>query len=112
MLKGYAPELFDAEKGTETRNELISTAAEAYGFTPEELVSVMDHRHVPVLLDAVRYNQLNSESSKKRVEKKVQNKVVRSKKRKVNAEQASLRKKREKLKASGSIEDALDLIMQ
>ena len=112
MLKGYAPELFDDDKGTEVRNNLINTAAESYGFTPEELTAVMDHRHIRVLMDAVKYNQLNSESGKKRVEKKVQNKVVRSKKRKVSAEQAATRKKREKLKRSGSIEDALDLIMQ
>lgn len=112
MLQGFAPELFDEERGNENRHHLISSAAEAYGFTPEELGSVLDHRHVRVLLDAVKYQQLNSETGKKRVEQKVQQKTVRSSKRKVNAEQAAQRKKRDKLKASGSIEDALDLIMQ
>jgi hypothetical protein len=112
MLQGYYPELFDEEKGSETRDRLVNTAAEAYGFTPEELTAVMDHRHVRVLMDAIKYQELNSESGKKRVEQKVQKKTVRSSKRKLNAEQSAQRKKREKLKASGSIEDALDLIMQ
>jgi hypothetical protein len=112
MLQGFAPELFDEEKGSENRQNLINSAAEAYGFTPEELGAVLDHRHVRVLLDAVKYQQLNSETGKKRVEQKVQQKTVRSSKRKVNAEQAAQRKKRQKLKESGSIEDALDLIMQ
>lgn len=112
MLQGYYPELFDEEKGAETRDQLVSTAAESYGFTPEELTAVMDHRHIRVLMDAVKYQQLQSESGKKRVEQKVQNKTVRSSKRKMNAQQAAQRKQRDKLKRSGSIEDALDLIMQ
>ena len=112
MLQGYYPELFDEEKGAETRDQLVSTAAESYGFTPEELTAVMDHRHIRVLMDAVKYQQLQSDSGKKRVEQKVQNKTVRSSKRKMNAQQAAQRKKRDKLKRSGSIEDALDLIMQ
>jgi len=112
MLQGYYPELFDQERGAETRDQLVSTAAESYGFTPEELTAVMDHRHIRVLMDAVKYQQLNSDSGKKRVEQKVQKKTVRSSKRKMNAEQAAERKRRDKLKRSGSIEDALDLIMQ
>ena len=112
LLRGYYPELFDEEKGAETREHLVSSAAESYGFTPEELTAVADHRHIRVLMDAVKYQQLQSESGKKRVEQKVQNKTVRSSKRKMNAQQAAQRKQREKLKRSGSIEDALDLIMQ
>jgi len=112
MLQGYYPELFDEEKGSETRDRLVNTAAEAYGFSPEELTAVMDHRHIRVLMDAIKYQELNSESGKKRVEQKVQQKTVRSSKRKMNAAQAAEQKKRDKLKRSGSIEDALDLIMQ
>jgi hypothetical protein len=112
MLQGYYPELFDEDKGAETRDQLVSTAAESYGFTPEELTAVMDHRHIRVLMDAVKYQQLQSESGKKRVEQKVQNKTVRSSKRKMNAQQAAQRKQRDKLKASGSMEDALELLMQ
>ena len=112
MLKGYAPELFDEEKGKETKQQLVSTAAEAYGFQPEELAALMDHRHVRVLMDAVKYQQLNSESGKKKVEQKVQNKVVRSKKRKVTAEAQARKKQRAKLKQSGNIEDAIGLMIE
>lgn len=112
LLQGYYPELFDEDKGSEVRNQLVSTAAESYGFTPEELQAVIDHRHVRVLMDAIKYQQLNSESGKKRVEQKVQNKTVRSSKRKVNAEQSARKKQRAKLKKSGSIEDAIGLMFE
>jgi len=112
LLRGFHPELFDEEKGAEMKSGLVSTAAEAYGFEPQELAALMDHRHVRVLMDAVAYQQLNSESGKKKVEQKVQNKVVRSKKRKVTAEQSARKKQRAKLKQSGSIEDAVGLMFE
>ena len=112
LLQGYAPELFDQETGGTAKSELVSSAAESYGFTPEELAAVVDHRHVRVLMDAMKYNKLNSDSGKKRVEKKVNNKTVRSNKRRVNAEQASRRKMKQKLKNSGSVEDAVGLMFE
>lgn len=112
LLRGFHPELFDEEKGGEMKSGLVSTAAEAYGFAPEELAALMDHRHVRVLMDAVAYQQLNSESGKKKVEQKVQNKVVRSKKRKVTAEAQARKKQRAQLKKSGSIDDALGLMFE
>ena len=112
MLQGFAPELFDEQNGKQLRDALVASAAEAYGFSPEELQQLVDHRHVRVLLDAVAFKNLNSESGKKRVEKKVQNKVVRGNKRKVNAEQAARRKMKQRLKESGSIEDAVGLMFE
>lgn len=112
ILQGFHPELFDQDKGPEARNQLVSTAAESYGFTPEELTAVIDHRHVRVLMDAIAYRKLNSDSGKKRVEQKVQNKTVRSSKRKMNAENSARKKQREQLKRSGSIEDAIGLIIE
>ena len=75
LLKGFHPELFDAEKGPEVKERLVTTASESYGFSPEEINGVMDHRHMRVLMDAIAYRQLNSESGKKRVEQKVQAKL-------------------------------------
>ena len=112
MLQGFHPELFDTDKGSEARSQLVNTAAESYGFTPEELTAVIDHRHVRVLMDAIAYQKLNSDSGKKRVEQKVQNKTVRSSKRKMNAEQSARKKQREQLKRSGNIEDAIGLIIE
>jgi len=112
LLQGYAPELFDESTGQGAKENLVATAAEAYGFAPEELAMLMDHRHVRVLMDAVKYNNLNSASGKKKVEQKVKNGVVRGKKRKVSAAQASRKKMKQKLKESGSIEDAMGLILE
>ena len=112
ILQGFYPELFDEETGSDARQQLVSTAAESYGFTPDELTAVVDHRHVRVLMDAIKYQQLNSDSGKKRVEQKVQKKTVRSSKRKVNAEQQARKKQHAKLKKSGSIEDAIGLMIE
>lgn len=112
LLQGFYPELFDEETGTDARQQLVSNAAESYGFTAEELTAVVDHRHVRVLMDAIKYQQLNSESGKKRVEQQVKKKTVRSSKRKVNADQRARKKQRDQLKKSGSIEDALGLMFE
>ena len=112
MLQGFAPELFDETNGPTNRKALVDSAVEAYGFTPEEMGMVVDHRHVRVLRDALAYRNLNSESGKKKVEQKVQTKTIRSSKRKVNAEQQRRQKMRQQLKKSGDIEDAIGLLIE
>ena len=112
MLQGFAPELFDENQGEANRKALVDSAVESYGFTPEEMGMVMDHRHVRVLKDALAYRALNSESGKKQVEKKVQTKQVRSSKRKVNADQQRRQKMQDRLKQTGEIEDAIGLLLE
>ena len=112
LLKGFHPELFDEQKGPEVKNQLVTQASESYGFSPEEINGVMDHRHMRVLMDAIAYRQLNSDAGKKQVEQKVKAKQVRSTKRKVNAESAQRQKQRERLKQTGSIDDAIGLLLE
>ena len=112
MLKGFHPELFDEQKGPEVKERLVTQASENYGFSPEEINSVMDHRHMRVLMDAIAYRQLNSDAGKKQVEQKVKAKQVRSTKRKVNAESAQRQKQRDRLKQTGNIEDAIGLLLE
>ena len=112
MLKGFHPELFDEQKGPEVKERLVTQASESYGFSPEEINGVMDHRHMRVLMDAIAYRQLNSDAGKKQVEQKVKAKQVRSTKRKVNAESAQRQKQRDRLKQTGNIEDAIGLLLE
>jgi len=112
MLKGFHPELFDEQKGPEVKERLVTQASENYGFSPEEINGVMDHRHMRVLMDAIAYRQLNSDAGKKQVEQKVKAKQVRSTKRKVNAESAQRQKQRDRLKQTGNIEDAIGLLLE
>ena len=112
LLKGFHPELFDEQKGPEVKQQLVTQASENYGFSPEEINGVMDHRHMRVLMDAIAYRQLNSDAGKKQVEQKVQAKQVRTKKRKVNAEQQQRQKQRDRLKQTGDIEDAIGLLLE
>ena len=112
MLQGFHPELFDEQKGPEVKERLVTQASENYGFSPEEINGVMDHRHMRVLMDAIAYRQLNSDAGKKQVEQKVKAKQVRSTKRKVNAESAQRQKQRDRLKQTGNIEDAIGLLLE
>ena len=112
MLKGFHPELFDEQKGPEVKERLVTQASENYGFSPEEINGVLDHRHMRVLMDAIAYRQLNSDAGKKQVEQKVKAKQVRSTKRKVNAESAQRQKQRDRLKQTGDIEDAIGLLLE
>jgi hypothetical protein len=112
LLKGFHPELFDEQKGPEVKKQLVTQASESYGFSPEEINGVMDHRHLRCLMDALAYRQLNSDAGKKQVEQKVKAKQVRSTKRKVNAESAQRQKQRDRLKQTGDIEDAIGLLLE
>jgi hypothetical protein len=56
-LVSKIPELGDPVKSTETFNRLAK-AAEAYGYSTEEVGGVLDHRAMLVLRDAQRYQEL------------------------------------------------------
>lgn len=63
------PEFKDTAKANEILNEVRSVAVEIYGFTPQEVANISDHRHVPILRDAIAYRkqeaQRNAIASKK-----------------------------------------------
>ena len=105
------PELADAGKASKFKENLVKTATEAYGYTPEEIAAISSHRDFLVLRDAMKYREMMA--GKATVQKKV-NKAppikAGAKKVRTNGDQG--RKAREKLKRSGSIEDALALIVQ
>lgn len=61
LLQQAIPDFADKKAGTALRDQIVRTATEAYGFEPDELSSVIDHRHVRVLHDAMRYRQMMAE---------------------------------------------------
>lgn len=70
LLSQALPDFADPDKAVATRDRIVKTAVDAYGFDPSELMGVTDHRHVRVLHDAMLYRQLMAERGK--VEQKVQ----------------------------------------
>lgn len=58
-----APELKDVAKRAALFDDINTRAGGEYGFSPEELAGVTDHRHVLVLRDALAYRKLQANKS-------------------------------------------------
>lgn len=63
MLAQVIPDFATPEKAAKVVKDLIDVGQQAYGFTPEELRSVADHRQLRVLHDAFQYRQLMAKRS-------------------------------------------------
>lgn len=104
------PELADAGKASKFKENLVKVATEAYGYTPEEIAGISSHRDFLVLRDAMKYREMMA--GKETVQKKVKKAPpIKAGAKKVRTNGDANRKAREKLKRSGSIEDALALIV-
>lgn len=106
------PELADAGKAGKFKENLVRTATDVYGYTPEEIAGISSHRDFLVLRDAMKYREMMS--GKKDVQSKVQKAKPAMKPgvKRVSTKTDAVRKQKDRLKKSGSIEDALALIMQ
>lgn len=62
-LLAKIPDLANPEKARETFTKLVATG-QAYGYAPEEVSTVIDHRAMLVLQDAMRYRELMNKQSK------------------------------------------------
>jgi len=111
-LMAVMPEFGDAQKATKIRENLVRGGSEFYGYQPEEIGNVMDHRAVMVLKDAVAYRNLMA--GKDKAAKKVAGAkpVVKPGAKKVGDGKKTIQQRRKaKLGQSGRIEDALSLIL-
>jgi len=111
-LMAVMPEFGDAQKATKLRENLVRGGSEFYGYQPEEIGNVMDHRAVMVLKDAVAYRNLMA--GKDKAAKKVAGAkpVVKPGAKKVGDGKKTIQQRRKaKLGQSGRIEDALSLIL-
>lgn len=113
MLIASNPEWADEEKAPKLRERLHNGGQEFYGYSPEEISGVMDHRAILVLQDAIAYRELSSKSKKENVQKTVEKaRVAKSNaKRRPSSSQRKAAQVKKRLKQSGSIDDAIGLIM-
>lgn len=63
LLTEKLPDIADPDKGEAIKKGIAETG-EFYGFTPEELGSVRDHRYILAMHDAMRYRQLVQKKAK------------------------------------------------
>lgn len=114
-LQKIIPEFADQSKATQIKDKLITSGTEIYGYEADEIAQVMDHRAIRVLHDAIKYQELMSgkeaavEKAKPANRKK---RPVKAGAKKGNNSSQVQKKLRQKLSKSGSVDDALALILE
>jgi len=109
-LKKLVPELSDPNQA-ETFKRNIVEAAEHYGYKPEEISGISSYRDMLVLRDAMRYRQLQKKGDIVREKTKKARKPIKAGAKKTVNKNAAAQKQRDKLRQSGSIDDAMALIL-
>lgn len=114
-LQKIIPEFADQNKATQIKDKLITSGTEIYGYEADEIAQVMDHRAIRVLHDAIKYQELMSgkeaavEKAKPANRKK---RPVKAGAKKGNNKSQVQKKLRQKLTKTGSVDDALALILE
>jgi hypothetical protein len=114
ILTEHIPEIADPEKGPAVRDKLVA-AGGLYGFTDAEMRMLADARNLRVLNDAMKWQEFQAgraQAEKKAAPLKSGPVVKPGVKKAPSGRAAEHAKAREKLRKSGSIEDALSLIYQ
>ena len=111
LLKQHIPEIADPEKGAQLKNDLMQVGMD-YGFTADEMANVSDARYVRALNDARKYRQLVAKRKQAQQKGEKARPVVKAGAKKTTDGQAATRKKAQtRLQKTGSINDALGLIL-
>ena len=111
-LANVIPDFGDAQKATKLKGKLLDGGQNFYGYTEEEIGSIMDHRAIRVLNDAIKYREIVAGKSKAEQKAKGAKPVIRPGAKKVqNTNVKAMERRKAKFKTSGRIEDALALIV-
>jgi hypothetical protein len=106
------PDLKDPTKGKVMKEQMLAVGNE-YGYSPDEISTIVDHRAIRVLEDARKYREIVAGKSKA-VEKathKKRTQPLKAGSKKVKSGAKEIRNKQNRLKNSGSIDDAVALIL-
>jgi tRNA(Phe) wybutosine-synthesizing methylase Tyw3 len=111
LLKQHIPEIADPVKGAQLKDDLMQIGMD-YGFTAEEMAGVSDSRYVRALNDARKYRALVAKRKQTQAKGQKARPVVKAGAKKTQDGQAATRKKAQtRLQKTGSINDALSLIL-
>jgi lipoprotein-anchoring transpeptidase ErfK/SrfK len=112
ILQKEVPAFADPTKASKLRERLVVTGKNHYGYTDNEISNITDARAIKVLLDAQRYQDIISGKSKAKVKTKSAKSVMKPGAKRTATPTAKIRERQKaKLKGSGSIEDAMNLIL-
>lgn len=114
-LQKVLPEFSDAKKAGQIKDRLMNTGATVYGYEPDEISQIVDHRAIRVLHDAMLYREL-MDGKKAAVEKaspeRRKSRTVKAGSKKSNSNATARKKQRQKLSRTGSVSDALALMIE
>ena len=111
LLSEKLPDIADPQKGEVIKKGLMEVG-EHYGFSQQELESVRDHRYILAMYDAMRFRKLLQKRGKATSKKQSIAPVKAGAKKTPNVGKAKARKqKQDRLRKTGSIDDAVDLIL-
>jgi len=111
VLTQHIPEIADPEKGEAIKNALVDTGV-SYGFTAEEMQGVTDARYVRALNDARKYRELVAKRKSAQSKGEKARPVVKAgAKKRADSNAATRKKAQQRLQKTGSMEDALSLIL-
>lgn len=112
VLTQYIPDIADPEKGNAIKSALVETGVE-YGFSADEMAGVTDARYIRALNDARKYRELVSKRKSAQSKGDKARPMLKAGAKKRQDGNASTRKKAQmRLQKTGSIEDALSLILK
>ena len=111
VLTQFIPEIADPQKGEAIKNALVDTGV-SYGFTAEEMQAVTDARYVRALNDARKYRELVAKRKSAQSKGEKARPMVKSgAKKRQDSSVATRKKAQQRLQKTGSMEDALSLIL-
>ena len=112
LLQHHIPEFSDPEKGDKLKNILVQTGVQ-YGFSEQEMSAVTDSRYVRALNDARKYRELVAKRKSTQSKGEKARPMVKAGAKKRQDGVATTRKiAQARLQKTGSIEDALSLILK
>jgi hypothetical protein len=104
------PELADPVKAAPVKQAIVRAGTQ-YGFTEDELGGIVDARQVRVLNDARKWQELQAQKAAAQEKVKTARPVVKPGVKKVPSSRSKLQEQRKRLKQTGSIDDAVNLLL-
>jgi tRNA(Leu) C34 or U34 (ribose-2'-O)-methylase TrmL len=112
LLQQRVPDFADPQKYEKAAQDMLRGGQEYYGVPQEALMSLTDAVEIEILYDAVRYRRLQANRKNVDAKAKKAKPVVKAGAKKVESGKTATRKKaQDRLRKSGSIQDALDLML-
>lgn len=112
LLQQRIPDFADPQKYEKAAQDMLRGGQEYYGVPQEALMNLTDAVEIEILYDAVRYRRLQANRKNVDAKAKKAKPVVKAGAKKVESGRTATRRKaQDRLRKSGSIQDALDLML-